>query len=711
MPRDNFYPIDTHLEATDSWLGTDSQNRRRTINITPATLEDYLGRQGFGTALAYQFRRTDNTSFPTDGGFVIRDSDSASVTMSGVSELIFSTTDNTGAVIEPLLRQSIGSQIVLRGSQSGNSNNFGIFTIDTVDPLTVGTTVQNRALQVAVTFISGSNRAVLTADEYYVGIQIGSGGGSAGGTTVRTGVTIDGDGSNARPLDVAPSVRFPGFGPGSGTALRGSVGNPNPIDGQYVSGVSVAADGTPSLIRTQLPAANEAPAIIDRSGSPVLADDITQAEVRTAIGAGTSNLEIGNTATTALAGNTRVITDQNLRDIAQNNAKDTFPGYGNADGDALRGNVTEITAAANTFLNSVSVNSNGLLQFGTAQAGTGGTIATGGQFPSNPATGMLFILTGTFGQFLAGLYRYTGTEWLTVDHTFEVIRVATDDMTNVDLVADGHTDRLTINRSTGVTLAAASGTDTMTIGLEGTNINNASVSGDTLTLTRVDGTTVDFTASGGTPPEPTFNGRISGGFSSRIFMDLPDDDDTTTTQFRFTHNTGFDITTPTVWSLTGSNGDITIAQDGTMSIPRSVGPSGPTTNGERSFNVRAVTQYQRTGTTDVMTDTQNHPVVLFEPFYIFSSSTEPALNAGMANSEASRQTQRLTQNMAVDLPFSGSNNYVQLSLPDATVNPAMVSFFANGFRVVPDRFTDGISTGYTGYRFQNDVPQTINIRF
>ena len=50
-------------------------------------------------------------------------------------------------------------------------------------------------------------------------------------------------------------------------------------------------------------------------------DDADAATVRTTIGAGTSNLELGSTATTALAGDTTTITTQQAADIQTNNAK------------------------------------------------------------------------------------------------------------------------------------------------------------------------------------------------------------------------------------------------------------------------------------------------------------------------------------------------------------------------------------------------------
>ena len=59
---------------------------------------------------------------------------------------------------------------------------------------------------------------------------------------------------------------------------------------------------------------------------------------RTAIGAGTSSLVIGTTATTALAGNTTTITSAQATAITTNSGKTSFPGFGTGAGTALEGN-------------------------------------------------------------------------------------------------------------------------------------------------------------------------------------------------------------------------------------------------------------------------------------------------------------------------------------------------------------------------------------
>jgi len=65
------------------------------------------------------------------------------------------------------------------------------------------------------------------------------------------------------------------------------------------------------------------PAILNSAGTPSLTSGVTALEVRTLIGAGTSNLAIGATNTTALAGNTATITTAQATDITKSVKNDT----------------------------------------------------------------------------------------------------------------------------------------------------------------------------------------------------------------------------------------------------------------------------------------------------------------------------------------------------------------------------------------------------
>jgi hypothetical protein len=86
------------------------------------------------------------------------------------------------------------------------------------------------------------------------------------------------------------------------------------------------------------------PAILSDGSIPTLNSGITGAEVRTLIGAGTgsgtSNLVIGTTASTAMAGNTTTITTTQASDITTNNAK---TGITSAQATAITNNTAKVT--------------------------------------------------------------------------------------------------------------------------------------------------------------------------------------------------------------------------------------------------------------------------------------------------------------------------------------------------------------------------------
>ena len=87
---------------------------------------------------------------------------------------------------------------------------------------------------------------------------------------------------------------------------------------------------------TQLSNAQVISAIV--ASTSIAANDKTT--IRSNIGAGTSSLALGTTASTALAGNTTTITSTQASNITTNNAKVSFPGFGTSSTTALRGDTS-----------------------------------------------------------------------------------------------------------------------------------------------------------------------------------------------------------------------------------------------------------------------------------------------------------------------------------------------------------------------------------
>lgn len=135
-----------------------------------------------------------------------------------------------------------------------------------------------------------------------------------------------------------------GLTPGSGTVT--SVSGTGTVSGLTLTGTvtstgSLTLGGTLTLTSSQITTGlgfapyNDTnpsgftsfaePGIFSGGGTPTLASGVTGAEVRSLIGAGTgngsSNLVIGTTSTTAMAGNTTTITSAQASDISENNLK------------------------------------------------------------------------------------------------------------------------------------------------------------------------------------------------------------------------------------------------------------------------------------------------------------------------------------------------------------------------------------------------------
>jgi len=161
--------------------------------------------------------------------------------------------------------------------------------------------------------------------------------------------------------DGANNYTHPSEGVDMGAALTGA---------NVISDVAVNSNGhvtgfaTRALTLADLgysAAQGTAAAIVTNGSVPSLASNITAAEVRSAIGAGTSNLAIGTTSTTAMAGNTTIgATTAQANAIIANTAKTSFPGFGTTSSTALAGNTsipqgTVTTVQSGTSVNAISV--------------------------------------------------------------------------------------------------------------------------------------------------------------------------------------------------------------------------------------------------------------------------------------------------------------------------------------------------------------------
>lgn len=158
-----------------------------------------------------------------------------------------------------------------------------------------------------IRFYNGSSWINLSSSTGDItGVSAGNGltgGGSSGSVTLNvgagTGITVN---ANDIALKTATASVLGGVKIGSRITISSGV---------ISADVQSTNDFTDALL-TKLSGidddatATEAPAINAGSGTPTLATGITAQEIRTLIGAGTSSLTLGTTASTALAGNTSI---------------------------------------------------------------------------------------------------------------------------------------------------------------------------------------------------------------------------------------------------------------------------------------------------------------------------------------------------------------------------------------------------------------------
>jgi hypothetical protein len=227
---------------------------------------------------------------------------------------------------------------------------------------------------------------------------------------------------------------------------------------------STSSGGTITITNT-LPDTGR-PAILSDGTSPTLNTGISASEVRTLIGAGTgsgtSNLVIGTTATTAMAGNTTTITSQQATDIANNNKKVTDSGVpavlSNGTTPSLNSGIS--AAEMRSLIGAGTGNGSSNLVIGTtsttAKAGNITTITTA-QANAITANTAKKTDTGT-PAILSNGSTPTLNSGISAAEVRTLIGAGTSSSSGVTSVASGNTNTLTKSGTTSVTLTPKTGT-------------------------------------------------------------------------------------------------------------------------------------------------------------------------------------------------------------------------------------------------------------
>mgnify|MGYP003631525799 FL=1 len=232
--------------------------------------------------------------------------------------------------------------IPTNNTQLTNGQNFiTASSLPTVNDGTLTITVNGTATTFTANQSGNSSVSITTSsDNFYV-----TGASYSGGT-----LTLSRNGS----LGDVTATGFLEIGTTSSDALAG---NTVTITGAQASAISA---NTSKVSDTGVPA------LLSSGGSVELNTDITESDVRVAIGAGTSNLAIGTTSSTALAGNTTIPTNNTQLTNGQ--------GFISSLSGAVLTTTTQTVAGAKTFSSDLKVSTGSIAVGNVTNSTTDGRI-------------------------------------------------------------------------------------------------------------------------------------------------------------------------------------------------------------------------------------------------------------------------------------------------------------------------------------------------
>jgi hypothetical protein len=130
MTKIKVYPIDTKIDGSDKWIGSDVNNSNRTKNFTVSSISDYFNSTRsieLSNTLSFKYDTVEVGEQRSSGTFSFESEVGSSVDFSSISTLVFSKNTSNGKYVVDLMNFFVGNIVVI--TKADEPNLFGIFKV------------------------------------------------------------------------------------------------------------------------------------------------------------------------------------------------------------------------------------------------------------------------------------------------------------------------------------------------------------------------------------------------------------------------------------------------------------------------------------------------------------------------------------------------------------------------------------------------------
>jgi hypothetical protein len=130
MTKIKVYPIDTKIDGSDKWIGSDVNNSNRTKNFTVSSISDYFNSTRsieLSNALSFKYDTVEVGEQRSSGTFSFESEVGAIVPLSSITDLVFSKNTSNGKTVIDLM--SFFKDNVIAIMKSDEPNIFGIYEL------------------------------------------------------------------------------------------------------------------------------------------------------------------------------------------------------------------------------------------------------------------------------------------------------------------------------------------------------------------------------------------------------------------------------------------------------------------------------------------------------------------------------------------------------------------------------------------------------